>query len=129
MSRAGERALSTEQLNQYRQLLYEALTTNQWLAVLFQERPAQWSLRGDPFLWDELKQVSLTLLLPKTTQEVEQLLRLLIQNLIGEELTPGRYVSVARYSFGGMSSGMVHADSWLEKVIPLLQERLEKVSS
>ncbi|ARK10097.1 putative molybdenum carrier protein [Fibrella sp. ES10-3-2-2] len=120
-------ALSTEQITQYRRLLYDVLMTHQRLAILFQERPTQWGLRGDPFLWDELEQVSRTLVLPKTTQELRNLLLLLISNLIGEELIHGKLVPVARYSFGGMSSGMVYADFWLERAIPLLQERLMKV--
>ena len=119
--------MSAEQFIQYRRLLYDMLMTNQRLAVLFQERPAQWGLRGDPFLWDELRQVSMTLVLPKTPQGLRGLLLLLISNLIGAELIPGKSVPVVRYSFGGMSSGMIAADFWLEKAILLLQNRLQEV--
>ncbi|RYC70062.1 YpsA SLOG family protein [Spirosoma sordidisoli] len=123
---AGNRgsSLQVEQLQQYRKILYDVLTTNQRLAVLFRKEPAQWGLRGDPYLWAELRQAGETLMLPESTDALKELLRLLIHNLTGLELKPGQEQQVSRYKFGGMSSGVVSANFWLEEAIPLLRHRL-----
>lgn len=123
---AGNRgsSLSSEQMRDYRRILYEVFTTNQRLSVLFAQRPAQWGLRGDPFLWKELAKIGETLLLPVSETDLNELLLVLIRNLIGEQLAPSKLIGVPRYSFGGMSSGMVSADFWLDEVIPMPQQRL-----
>ena len=126
---AGSRGskLDGQQLIAYRKILYDALTTNQRLAMLFIERPAQWGLRGDPFLWAELAEVGKTLMLPATPKDLARLLHVLIGNLTGGTLIPGETIHVVRYQHGGMSSGMIDADHWVETMIPLLQERLTKL--
>lgn len=120
---AGSRGsnLNFEQLQVYRKLLYDVLSTNQRLAILFHEEPDTWGLRGDPHLWEELTEVAKTLMLPTTGKELIDLIHGLIRNLIGEELAPGKMIAVPRYAYGGMSSGQVSADFWLDKTIPLLQ--------
>lgn len=123
---AGSRGskLDGRQLIAYRKVLYDALSTNQRLARLFSGLPPRWGLRGDPFLWADLTELGKTLRLPASEDDLAALLHGLIQNLTGEPLTPGRVIHTTRYAYGGMSSGMIDADLWLETIIPLLQERL-----
>ncbi|GAB3794705.1 hypothetical protein GCM10028819_09270 [Spirosoma humi] len=128
---AGSRGsnLNHGQLQTYRKLLYDVLMTNQRLSVLFSTPPVQWGLRGDPYLWNELAEVAKTLLLPATETELTDLLHSLIRNLLGHELVPGKMIAVPRFAYGGMSSGMVGSDFWLNTAIPLLKQRFIDLSS
>lgn|GEM_PF-1460529 len=130
LNMAGNRGsgLSVDQLQHYRRILYDAFMMNQRLAVLFNVRSGQWELRGDPFLWDELEEVAQSLVLPKSKQDLSDLLHALINNLIGQRLSPGLHVQIPRYKHGGMSSGVVSADFWIGEAIPLLLGRLQALS-
>lgn len=123
---AGNRgsSLSFEEIQQYRKIMYDAFTSNQRLAVLFNKEPDSWGGRGDPFLWDELAKIGETLMLPASVAELKELLLVLIRNLIGAGLAAGKLIQVPRSQIGGMSTGMVSADFWLDVAIPLLQQRL-----
>jgi hypothetical protein len=52
---------------------------------------------------------------PATPEELEQLLHEQFKNLTGESAQPGRNIFVAKYDTGGMSSGTVSSDFWLDK--------------
>ncbi|WP_460945737.1 hypothetical protein [Spirosoma daeguense] len=62
--------------------------------------------------------MSKTLLFPESTTNLNELLVLLIENLIGQELLQGKTICVPRYQFGGMSSGVASSDFWLGEVMP-----------
>lgn len=108
----------------YHDVLTEALGAYRSLQILFDARPGQWGLRGDQFLWQDLALISRTLQLPASERDLTDLLLMLIKNLTGEELAVDKVIHVPRYRYGGMSSGMVSADFWLDKAIPLLKKRL-----
>jgi hypothetical protein len=94
------------------------------LTFVCQPPPAQWGLRGDPYLWQELVQALAKQTLPDSPAAVDALLVSLYLSLVGEAPCPGRYPYVARYAHGGMSSGYVDADFWLAQGLPLLRGRL-----
>jgi hypothetical protein len=98
------------------------------LADLFEPPPEQWGLRGDLFLWMELRQVLCHCELSGTTDPgaectVEDRLVAAIATLTGTDLGERRDVHVRRYARGGMSSGMVSCEHWHLTVIPLLARR------
>lgn len=95
---------------------------------LFTPVPEQWGLRGDPYLWNELEQVSKLLLLPQTVCDLEDLLLVLFKNLTGKNLEKGHEIFVERFAEGGMSSGVVCCGFWLEKGIPKLKKNFLKLS-
>lgn len=128
---AGNRGskLTTEQREHFRRMLVEAVGPAKRLRVLFLPEPQQWGLRGDRYLWQDLARLGETLLLPKTEGELSALLLNLIRNLIDRELNlaSDAIIHVPAYSYGGISSGMVHAPFWLEKALPLLCERFRQL--
>jgi hypothetical protein len=98
------------------------------LADLFDPAPDQWGLRGDLFLWMELRQALCHSELSGTANEnlactVESRLVAALTALIGTEIGERRDVCVQRYARGGMSSGMVSGEYWYTTIIPLLVRR------
>lgn len=115
--------LAKDKREEYRAVLMEGLNFFRRLSLLFHPDPHLGGLRGDPYLWADLTILADTLMLPATEEELTDLLRVLIRNLLGQDLVPGQYIFVPRYSFGGMSSGHIDADSWLKGILPLLRKR------
>ena len=94
------------------------------LRAVCQPPPARWGLRGDPYLWEDLAQALAGQPLPTSPAAVDNLLRSLYEQLVGEAPRAGCYTFVARYAHGGMSSGYVDANFWLAHGLPLLRRRL-----
>ena len=83
-------------------------------STYFDVEPQQWGLRGDPFLWEELKAAFQKINVPVSALELERLLHQYFNELTGEPPKRGKTIFVERYSKGGMSSGKVSSDFWLE---------------
>ena len=93
------------------------------LRDLFEQESDQWGLRGDRYLWKELKEQLRVALAPDTEHELVALLGQTIKELVGEPLTMEGQLYVERFAHGGMSSGRVSGEWWLVKGIPLLVAR------
>lgn len=95
-----------------------------FLASIFQPRPTQWGLRGDPYLWDEMACQLADTPLPDSEATLDALLSDCFQQLTGhplEHVAPG--ILVSRHRHGGLSSGHVSPDYWRNSLIPLLRAR------
>ena len=106
--------------------IYQSLSfkfKNQFISSLFYERPEQYGLRGDPYLWEDLIVKTSKINLPKTSDELEAILHKLFQELTGKRPERNSDFFVGRYSKGGMSSGQVCSDFWLDKGFPLILNR------
>ncbi len=79
------------------------------MGSLFIPEPEQWGLRGDQYLWQELRD-ALDETVPPTDDGVENLLVTLIEDLAGVDIRREAQESVYREQFahGGMSSGHIH---------------------
>lgn len=96
---------------------------------LFQE-PQQWGLRGDPFVWRELRQHFIESGLPETPSDFASGLESRFKELVGVPLsTEQEFVFIQRYAHGGMSSGQVDPKWWRGTGIPLLQDRFRVAPS
>lgn len=96
---------------------------------LFQE-PQQWGLRGDPFVWRELRQHFIESGLPETPSGFVSGLESRFKELVGVPLsTEQEFVFIQRYAHGGMSSGQVDPQWWRGTGIPLLQDRFRVAPS
>jgi len=99
------------------------LARNQQLESIFEE-PQRWGLRGDPFLWRELRQHLIETGLPTTPSEFVNFLESQFKERIGVPLaTDQESVFVQRYSYDGMSSGYIDPEWWRRTGLPLLHER------
>ncbi|QDU46854.1 hypothetical protein Mal52_53770 [Symmachiella dynata] len=85
--------------------------------------PRQWGLRGDPFLWKELRDHFSAAELPETAEKFIAQVELKIKDLTGSMLRGDQPIFVERYDAGGMSSGQICSEWWRETGIPLLQRQ------
>ncbi len=100
------------------------MATIRRVSELFEPAPAQWGLRGDPWLWAEMAAQLSDLPLPADPAGLDALLAAQFQRLVGTPLdAPVASVFVARYDHGGMSSGMISLGFWRDTGLPLLRSR------
>lgn len=97
------------------------------LSSIFEEKPASWGFRGDPYFWAYLREraESMDWLSPA---ELEQWIKEEYRAVSGKPMTDryGDFAVVEQFAHGGMSSGGVDNLWWIETGIPLLQSRLKK---
>jgi hypothetical protein len=100
---------------------------------LFERRPVQFGLRGDSYLWRELRARFADTRLPDDWFTLRTLLRDAIEQVVGESLI-GRdstawhdhdaAVYVPEFDPGhGMSAGAVHLPWWIHTGVPILLDR------
>lgn len=90
---------------------------------LFQVEPEQWGLRGDRYLWRDLRERLASVELPSTTSELQRLLENAFWDATSESLTFCGEFKIERFAHGGMSSGYISGDFWRQKGFPLILER------
>ncbi|WP_199837526.1 hypothetical protein [Streptomyces caniscabiei] len=95
------------------------------MAVLFDPEPERWGLRGDPHLWRAMRAHLTHTEVPPSYDEATALLRATFDELTALDRAEAETPAVYReqYAHGGMSSGMIHLDTWRTSLLPLLAER------
>lgn len=97
-----------------------------FVSEIFDEKPAQWGLRGDPYLWDEMQKEFSTVPIVVSVEMFREMFYAAFAKLTNASLMPGKMVYCPEYAHGGMSSGKISGDFWTGTVLPLLLSRLEK---
>ncbi len=92
-------------------------------SVLFEPPPSQWGLRGDPYLWQEMRDVLKNQALPEDEKELRRLLETTYEEITGASINDSRLIFIERFNHGGMSGGGISPKFWAEQAIPLLLER------
>ncbi len=97
------------------------------LSVLFVEQPQNYGCRGDYYFWDHLEQYFQKH--PELTErkDIEETIKLEFKKMSGVELTTDTMPCVQELAHGGMSSGYLSGNFWLNTAIPLLQERFDEL--
>ncbi|WP_067625549.1 hypothetical protein [Alicyclobacillus acidiphilus] len=98
------------------------------VAMIFRDRPTQWGLRGDPYLWGDLEDHFSNVFLPYPKEDFEEELHSFIEKVTGTKLTIDVEVHVPKYHHHGMSAGRISGWFWIEHGIPLLISRLDDVN-
>lgn len=107
-------------------------TADKTVASLFSTMGIQWGLRGDPYLWDEMRGYFADTPLPKTAVSFQNLIKEAFTLLTSHpfpteaDLAP---IPIKRFDHGGMSSGLVSPDFWRNKAIPELTNRYNEAKS
>ena len=96
------------------------------IAEIFEEQPIQWGLRGDPFLWRELKVRFEKIDMPETPDLLQQLIEKEYEAATGYTINNEKHFSIERFRSHGMSSGGVSPEFWVKSGIPLLVSRHAK---
>ena len=93
---------------------------------LFKNEPGSYGWRGDVELWQDLKENSKEIKLPKTESELVEILKNLIIKLTGNSVYETEDFFVDKYYHGsGMSGGIVNSNWWISKGIPLIIARFK----
>lgn len=100
-------------------------STMQYISEIFISKPGQWGLRGDPYLWEELKLKFTDSLMNISPDEFDKKIDYEFFELLKNE---GEQKSDEIYWFdkfpkSGMSGGMVSLKWWKEIGLPLLKKR------
>jgi hypothetical protein len=95
------------------------------MAGLFDPEPRQWGLRGDPWVWRALREHLAGTDIPAGAGEAVSLLYAAFGDLTGFDLAsdPAPRAYREQYAHGGMSSGIIHLDTWRQRLMPLLAQR------
>ncbi|VAW33930.1 hypothetical protein MNBD_CHLOROFLEXI01-3374 [hydrothermal vent metagenome] len=78
------------------------------MGQLFEKEPSQWGLRGDPYLWQELKETLQDVDVPFTVTAVQNLLASTYEALTGRSILDDEHFYMERFDHGGMSRGMIN---------------------
>ena len=90
-----------------------SVTLKDDLSILFEETPKQWGLRGDPYLWEELRKECVGKAFPYSADAIVEMVCLKFEAVAGVPLTWDARPYVAEYAHGGMSSGHLSGLFWL----------------
>lgn len=101
--------------------------TSIFLSILFEDEPKQWGLRGDPYLWEAMKQTYSTVPITISQEEFIKSFKSTFEQLTGTPLTPGHNVFLPEYAHGGISNGKTSGDFWINTALPLLLTRLKNI--
>jgi hypothetical protein len=96
------------------------------VSEIFEDEPIQWGLRGDPFLWRELKEVFKDIDMPDTPQELQALIEAKYEIAAGHPTSDQKHFGIERFRSHGMSSGGISPEFWVNSGIPLLVSRHAK---
>ena len=98
------------------------------LSKIFEEKPKSWGFRGDPYFWDYLKGLTENMDV-MSPDALEKWIKEEYFALSGKVLTD-KYMDFAvieQFAHGGMSSGGVDNQWWMNEGIPLLKSRLKQL--
>lgn len=98
-----------------------------WATVtdLFDPVPESWGLRGDLYLWIEMRSALNHVPIPDRPEALGAIISSLFLVLTGTKLSPEVDVTVTRFARGGMSSGMVNGEFWHDTFVPMIQKRAQ----
>lgn len=122
-NQAGDKLELTELFNDTVYRKTELEFVNSFVSKYFEDSPVQWGLRGDPHLWTDMKIKTEDVSIPSGIMAFQYILEQLFTELTGEKPERGKRIYVPRYNLGGMSSGQISCNFWLEKAFPLIIER------
>jgi hypothetical protein len=98
--------------------------TARTIGDLLEHEPHQWGLRGDPYLWREMRIHFAETPIPQTADALLREIEKAFLLLTGRAISSTENFRVQRFAHGGMSSGLICPEFWRERALPLLTERL-----
>lgn len=63
--------------------------------------------------------------MPETADELVALIEATFESLTGHTISESEIFFIERFSHGGMSSGYVSPEFWMDKIIPMMRERFD----
>lgn len=96
------------------------------LSAIFSDPPGKWGLKGEPLLWEEFRQRFDAQSAPQTEEKFLEELYDAFEELTGRSVSSDTFISVKRYSQGGLGGGLVDPWNWRAVVIPMLARRFRE---
>lgn len=93
------------------------------IGELFKEEPMQWGLRGDPYLWKEMKAYFENTEIPPNKEELKRRIIEAYEEITKHSFEEREHFVIERFKHGGMSSGGISPEFWVSEGIPLLLSR------
>ena len=93
------------------------------IAKIFETEPVQWGLRGDKYLWRELKERFSRTDMPDDSEQLKRLIEREYEVATKYSISHQEHFAIERFMHGGMSSGCISPDFWVDSGIPLLVSR------
>jgi hypothetical protein len=97
--------------------------TARTIGDLLEHEPHQWGLRGDPYLWRQMRIHFAETPIPPTVHALARDLESAFLLLSGRDISTTENFHVEQFAHGGMSSGGICPEFWRERALPLLRER------
>lgn len=95
------------------------------IADLFRHEPFDWGLRGDPYLWKDMRDYFENWVLPDSIGELDRRIAIAFEHLTGASIDSKEPVFNPQYDMGGMSSGHIDPGFWRSLALDHLREQLE----
>lgn len=96
------------------------------MSLLFEEKPRNWGLRGDPILWDMMKDR----LRFKEIPEWESVIQLIIEEkyyfITGQNINDDEFKYNEKFDNDGISGGHCSPEFWRTKAIPQIIKNFQK---
>ena len=77
------------------------------IKVLFEPKPLQWGLRGDPYLWEAMRNNFAETPIPNDTENLDTLIRQQFKEITSHSLDEVKLFKMKQFNNGGMSGGGV----------------------
>lgn len=99
----------------------------QTIAMCFERAPKQWGLRGDPHLWNEMRERFAETPIPETWEELIALIETAFEEMTQHPITEKEHFYLERLNHGGMSGGFIAPEYWRGKAVPLIREQFDSL--
>lgn len=96
------------------------------LSIIFDNKPNKWGYRGDPYMWEHLKEYCKNIQVDCGEDRIKEIVKEQFKEITGEELTKKSDCYIEKFAHGGMSSGRVDGNFWVKTGIPLLIKNYKK---
>ncbi|WP_157044667.1 hypothetical protein [Roseobacter sp. GAI101] len=101
----------------------EKIQTRLDVSDLFIEPPSQWGFRGDPILWQRLRDRFVDIEQPKCINDFVALIDNAFTAEIGVGMLALDEATLSGFHSDGMSSGMISGTFWRNTALPILLQR------
>lgn len=93
------------------------------IGALFADEPGFWGLRGDPYLWQEMRERLSLVALPASEADLVSSIEREFASITGHTLKDKNDFYVERFYHGGMSGGYISGEFWVAVALPMLVQR------
>lgn len=108
---------------------YNPIKKEKYVSAIFKNEPEKYGLRGDFYFWEYLAVYFKNKELPYSKKMILQDIYDIFEKLTNQKLEPNKIVKINQFSHGGMSSGEISTDWWIQTGIPLIMNQYDRLSN